>query len=108
MSNIVIVRHDLPNPTRIAADAAVSGSPCTVWAIQLNGGTDDTSIELTNDANGAGTNVIEVDCPHSEATFGSKGTVFIDYTPVGGIKFSSKCYADITGTAAVAYVWHTA
>lgn len=93
--------------TRLAADGAVSAVPCTVWAIQLNGGTDDTSIELTNDANGAGTNVIEVEAPFTDNDASSKSTVFIDYTSLGGIRFSSKCYADLTGTAATAYIWHS-
>lgn len=98
----------MKNPTRITADGAVSASPGILWAIQLNGGTAACKIELTNDANGAGTNVIEVCAPHTDADGSAQSSVFIDYSPVGGIEFGAKCYADITGTGAVAFAWYDA
>ena len=32
--------------------------------------------------------------------------LFSAVTDIGGVSFSSKCYADITGTSATAYVWY--
>lgn len=93
-------------PTRIASAGAVSAVPGRIWAVLLNGGTDDTSIEFTNDANGAGTNVFELECAATLADSSSKSSVYVSFVDIGGVSFSSKCYADITGTAATAYVWY--
>lgn len=93
-------------PTRITADAAVSAKPGRIWAVLLNGGTDDTSIEFTNDADGSGDNVLELEAPFTDADASSKSSVYISFVDIGGVLFSSKCYADITGTAATAYVWY--
>ena len=86
-------------PTRIAADGAVSAVPGRIWAIELAAGSDASKVELTNDADGGGTNVVVVN------TAANQG-VFRDYVELGGIAFSSKCYCDITGTGAVAFIWY--
>ena len=93
-------------PTAITAVGAVSAKPGRIWAVLLNGGTDDTSIEFTNDADGSGDNVFELEAPHTTADASSKSSVYISFVDIGGVSFSSKCYADITGTAATAYVWY--
>ena len=102
-----LIGFELPNPTRLTADGAVSGNPCIIWAVQLNGGTAACKAEFTNDADGSGTNVIEVCAPHTDADGSAQSSVFVDYSKFGGIKFSSKCFLDITGTGAVCFVWTT-
>ena len=87
-------------PTRITADGAVSANPGTLWALKLVGGSANSAIELTNDATGEGTNLYETKC------LANSCAPFEDFASVGGIRFSSKCYADITGTGAVAYAWY--
>lgn len=86
-------------PTRIAEDGAVSAKPGRVYAIELTAGSDATSVQLTNDADGSGTNVLHVNTAANQGAFR-------DYTGLGGVYFSSKCYADITGTGAVAWIWY--
>jgi hypothetical protein len=85
---------------RHVADDAVSATPIRVYAVMLVAGADAASrAELTNDANGEGTNVIEVAAPVS-------GNTFVNFADLGPVEFSSKCYLDITGAGAVFYVWY--
>ena len=86
-------------PTRIAADGAVSAIPGRIWAVELVAGSDASKVEFTNDANGAGTNVLEVNAAANNGEFRS-------YVDLGGVNFATKCYCDITGTGAVAYIWY--
>lgn len=86
-------------PTRIAEDGAVSAYKGRVFAVLLVGGSDSTAVELTNDANGAGTNVLHFKCVANDSRY-------FDFIEMGGVEFSSKCYADITGTGAVAFIWY--
>ena len=76
----------------LTADGAVSATPCYVMAILADGEHADWEIELTNDADGSGTNVVELG---GEA---EGGQTYFDFTSIGGIYFSSKCYADVTTT----------
>ena len=94
------------NPTRVATSAAISGASGTLWAILLEGGTTASSIDFTNDATGAGTPLIGVTAPFTDDDASSQSSVFVDLTTLGGVYFSSKCYATIAGTGAVAYVWY--
>lgn len=87
-------------PTRITADGAVSARPGRLWAIKLVGGSANSAIELTNDADGEGTNVYQSKC------LANCCVPFESFVEIGGIDFSSKCYADITGSGAVAYIWY--
>ena len=95
------------NPTRVTADVAIKASPGKIWAIQLDGGTDDSSIVFFNDIDSAGTNmeVISIVAPCTTSTTSGRSSVFIDYSPLGGIDFSIGIWANWTGTAAVGYVW---
>jgi len=86
-------------PTRIAADGAVSAVPGRIWAVELLAGSDASKVEFTNDADGSGTNVVEINTAANQGVYRS-------YADIGGINFSSKCYCDITGTGAVAYIWY--
>lgn len=103
---MAIMSKPICAPTRVSTSAAISAVPGRIWAVLLNGGTDDTSIEFTNDANGSGTNVFELEAPHTTSDASSKSSVYISFVDVGGVYFSSKCYAALTGTAATAYVWY--
>jgi len=68
-------------------------------AVKVDAEHADWEIEFTNDADGSGTNVFELG---GEA---EGGQTFFDFTNVGGIWFSSKCYADITASGAEFTVW---
>src|SRR3990167_3397800 len=81
------------------ADGAISDSPGRIMAILVDGEQADWELEFTNDGDGAGTNVFELS---GDATDGS---YFIDFTSVGGIYFSSKCYLDLTGTGLHVHIW---
>jgi hypothetical protein len=83
----------------LAADGAVSGSPCRVMAILVDAEHADWEIELTNDADGSGTNVLELG---GEA---EGGQTYFDFCHIGGIFFSSKCYADVTTTGGAFQFW---
>jgi hypothetical protein len=86
-------------PTRIAADGAVSAIPGRIWAVELAAGSDASSVQFTNDANGAGTNVLVINTAANQGVYRS-------YVDLGGVNFDTKCYCDITGTGAVAFVWY--
>lgn len=85
---------------RLTADGAVSATPIIVYAILVDGNHADWKVELTNDADGSGTNVVQVG---SEA---EGGQTFFDFTNLGGVLFNSKCYADITVTAGIVHIWY--
>jgi hypothetical protein len=59
----------------------------------------DWKLELTNDADGSGTNVLEV------SGQAEGGQTFFDFTNLGGVLFSSKCYCDMTETNAEMHFW---
>ena len=84
---------------RVTSDAAAWTGGTVLYAVYLFGGTNATSVQLTDDATGAGTNVFEVN------TVANQGA-FVDLSELGGIAFpTTGIYADITGTNAVAYLW---
>lgn len=86
------------NVTRIATSAAVKATAAHVYGIQLIGGSAAATLKLTNDANGSGTGVVEAAAPIG-------ATVFIDFTDLGPVAFSTALYATIAGTGAIAYIW---
>lgn len=84
--------------SRIASSAAVKATAGKVYRFRLVGGSANSSFKLTNDANGAGTAVID----------GSALALTVDqddYEGCGPIVFSTAIYATVTGTGAVLYVW---
>ena len=93
------------NPKRITADVLLHTGPCTVWAVQLEGGTDASSLDFHDAVTLAGTAIYGVTAPCTTATTSGQDTAFINLTPLGGIHFGTGCYCDWTGTAAVGYVW---
>jgi len=95
----VTVSLSLHNVVRVTANVAISGLPGRVWAILLNGGSAASSIKLTNDADGSGTAVTNILALASQS-------VFVDFTSLGGVDFSSKIYATIAGLGAEAFIWY--
>ena len=83
----------------LAASGAVTATPVRVMAILANATHADWLIELTNDADGSGTNILEVS---GEA---EGGQTFFDFTPLGGVWFPTKCYAAITDTGGNFFFW---
>lgn len=93
------------NLTRVTADVAITGAPARVYRIDLYGTTDACSLLLYNAASATGTEVYGMVAPFTDADASAARSVSISFCDVGGIDFSSKIFADITGTSAVAYVW---
>jgi hypothetical protein len=83
------------------AGAAVVGTPGRVMAFLLFGGSGNTKVEFTNDADGTGTVVLG--CNAVLAT-----SKFVDLSRIGGVNFSSQIYAKVTGTGGICYVWFEA
>lgn len=84
---------------RVTSDAAAWTGGTVLYAVYLFGGSNATSVQLTDDADGLSDNTFEVN------TVANQGT-FVDMSELGGIAFPSVgIYADITGTGAVAYLW---
>ena len=93
-------------PQRITADAVVKASPGTLMAVQLDGGTDASSMIFHNDVDDAsGTPLYSVVAPSKVANNSEQSSVFIDLQNLGGIHFDTGCFVNWTGTAAVGYVW---
>lgn len=103
---MAIPSSPLHNIVRISSSAAIKGVPGKVWAVLLNGGTAATNLKLTNDADGNGTAVVNVVAPFTDSDASSQSSMYIDFTSMGGIDFSSKIYATIAGTGAEAFVWY--
>jgi hypothetical protein len=82
----------------LTGDGAVTAVPCRIMAIEIADVAQDCTVELTDDANGAGTNVLVVTCAAEQ------GGTFRDYTNLGGVIFPTKCYCDLTNADAV-YFW---
>jgi len=83
----------------LTESGAVTDTPVRVMAILVDAEHADWEVELTNDATGDGTNIIEIG---GEA---EGGQTFFDFVPQGGIWFSSKCYAATTETGATVHFW---
>ena len=83
----------------LTSDGAVTSTPARIMAILVDGEHADWEVELTDDADGNGTNIIELG---GEA---EGGQTFFDFAPLGGIWFPTKCYADITVTSGTVHFW---
>ena len=79
-------------PKNLAAAGAVSAIPCRVMAVTVDANHADWKIELTDDADGLGTNVLVLS---GEA---EGGQTDFNFAERGGIIFPTKCYAAITTT----------
>ena len=86
-------------PTRITESSAVSATKGRIFAIQLVAAAANSKVALTDDADGSGTPLIEIEALAAYSKFDN-------YCCVGGIDFSTACYATVTGAGAVAYIWY--
>lgn len=84
----------------LAAGGAVSANPGRLMAVLAMGAGADWLLEFTNDADGLGTNIIEI------GGQAEGGQTFFDFTNIGGIMFSSKCYCAITDTSGQFFFWY--
>jgi len=80
-------------------DGAVTSTPARIMAILVDAEHADWEVELTDDADGTGTNIIELG---GEA---EGGQTFFDFSDLGGVWFPTKCYADLTETAGTVHFW---
>lgn len=88
------------NFVRIASSAAVKATPGKVYRTLLVAGAGAAgTYKLTDDANGAGTAVID-----GAAVQGTQADLNLEDS--GPIKFASKIYATVAGAGAVLYVWY--
>jgi hypothetical protein len=85
---------------RLAASGAVLATPLTIMAVLIVGITNDCLVEYTNDADGSATNLLSV------GAAAETGSMFVDLSELGGVRFDTKCYAAITGTCEV-YTWYS-
>lgn len=86
------------NLTRLASSAAIKATPGNIKAVLLFGGSAATSLKLTDDANGAGTAVLNFNVPATESRL-------FCLEELGGVIFPTKIYGTLAGTAGEAYVW---
>ena len=94
------------NPTRVTQSVAIKASPGKIWALQLEGGSAASSMDIYNDIDSAnGDILIGITAPCVIANNSEQSTVFISYVEVGGIDLSVGMYAELAGTNAIGYVW---
>jgi hypothetical protein len=84
---------------RRTTSGAVKATPGRLVGLVLFGGATATSAKFTNDANGAGTPLLDVNVAATD-------TVSIDLSSVGGIYFSSKIYVTVAGTNMRVHVFY--
>jgi len=96
----------LHNLVRITADAAIKAAPGRVWRIDLYATTDAASVLLYNAASATGTEIYGLVAPFTDSDASAAQSTSVSFEDVGGIDFSSKIWADITGTNAVCYIWY--
>ena len=102
---MAIPSHPLFQLTRLASSAAIKAVPGKVWRIDLYGTSDAASLLLYNAASATGTEVYGMVVPFTDTDASAASSVSISFVDVGGLSFSSKIYAALTGTGAIAYVW---
>ena len=94
-------------PTRVTASVQIKATKGKIWAIQIEGGTSASSIDIKNAATDTGDILIGATAPFTDTDASSQSSVFLSYVGVGGIDFSTAMYAVLAGTGAIAYVWFT-
>lgn len=86
----------------IAGDAQiVANVPITIYAIELISGVDIAQLEITNDDDGSGANIIHLKNGVIQSS------IFRDYTRLGGVGFNTEAYFDFSGTTPFATVWYS-
>ncbi len=85
---------------QVTADAAVSATPTTLWAVAVYAAHAVWRIELTDSVDSTGTNVLELGGEPEG------GQTYFDFPGVGGIEFPSVgIFADVTITNAIMTFW---
>ena len=83
---------------RLAASGAISTVAGKVYGVLLFGGSAATSLKLTNDADGSGVAVLNVNTVINQS-------FFLDLSELGPVEFNSKIYGTLAGTGGEAYVF---
>lgn len=87
---------------RLAADGQVNGTaPAHVWAVLfVNAATPiDATLKLHDAATAAGDPKLDMQLAAEQ------GQVFLDLRSIGGLAFSTACFADVTGAGTIIHVW---
>jgi hypothetical protein len=84
---------------RITTAGAVKATPGRLLGVLLFGGSAATSIKFTNDADGNGTPLLDVNVAVAE-------TLLVDLSLLGGIYFDTKIYGKLAGTGGIATVFY--
>jgi len=92
-------QHQLYNVKRLTASAAVKGAAGRVIAVNVFGGSGATSIKFTDDADGSGTPLLDVNTVIAD-------TRFVDLSEIGGVAFGTAIYATLAGTGGIAEVFY--
>ncbi len=96
------------NPTRVTTGVAIKASPGKIWAVQLDGGTDASSLIFYNDIDSAnGTVLYSIVAPCVVSTNSEASSVFVSLLELGGIDASIGIWCELAGTAAIGYVWYS-
>ncbi len=82
-----------------ATPAAISSTPIRIMRIEFVGGSANGTFELKNAATDTGTVLI-----YGAALIGTTMPPF-DYEEIGGVPFSTACYAKPAGAGSVLRVW---
>ena len=82
--------------TATPADASVGGG--RIMAIELEGGSDASSVDIFDAASETGTAIFTM-------SVGTALSQFRDFTTIGGIQCSTGIWVKPTGTGAICYVW---
>jgi hypothetical protein len=82
--------------TATAADAMVGGGK--IMAIELEGGSDASSVDIFNAASETGTAIFTM-------SVGTALSQFRDFTILGGINCPTGVWVKPTGTGAICYIW---
>ncbi len=85
--------------SRIVASSALTAIPCRIYAILLNAPDVNSTFKFTNDANGAGTPILNYSVLVADS-------MDISFETRGGVAFTDKCYITLGGAGAQAYVWY--
>ena len=86
------------NVLRLAADGQLnSTNPIHIVGILLVGGTANSKLEISEDGDGSGTNVLVVNALANDCKW-------VDLSMLGGINLEQG-YGDLTGTGAEAYIF---
>ena len=95
------------NPKRVTTSSAVvKASSGKIWALELEGGSTASSMDIYNHASSAsGSVLIGITAPFTDTDASSQSTVFVSFLELGGIDFDTGMYAEIAGTGVVGYVW---